>query len=30
LGWVPEQIIDKIENKKGIIKEHYSAKELNA
>ncbi len=29
LGWVPEQIIEKIGKTKGVIKEHYSAKELN-
>jgi hypothetical protein len=29
LGWVPEQIINRIENKKGIVTENYSAKELN-
>jgi len=28
-GWVPEQIINKIENNKGLIKENYSAKEIN-
>ena len=29
LGWIPEQIINKTGNKKGILKERYSAKELN-
>jgi len=29
LGWVPSQIINRIENQKGIVKENYSAKELN-
>lgn len=28
-GWVPEQIINRIENNKGLIKENYSAKEIN-
>ncbi len=29
LGWVPEQIINKVKGNKGIVKEFYSAKELN-
>jgi len=29
IGWVPEQIITKIKNNKALIKEKYSAKELN-
>jgi len=28
-GYIPEQIIDRIGDKKGLIKENYSAKELN-
>jgi hypothetical protein len=28
-GWVPEQIINRIEKNKGLIKEKYSAKEMN-
>jgi len=28
-GWVPEQIINRIEKNKGLIKERYSAKEIN-
>ena len=29
LGWVPTQIINRIEKQKAIVKENYSAKELN-
>ncbi len=28
-GWVPEQIINRIEKNKGLIKEKYLAKEMN-
>ncbi len=28
-GWIPEQIIDNIGGRKGLIREKYSAKELN-
>ena len=28
-GWVPEQIINRIEKNKGLIKEKYFAKEMN-